>query len=128
MCAGKAVRPWKDAKGRTRTAEMTKDGKPRISVEAKTYTAKYRDGSGELRRVTTGCRYEQAARAILARPGTAGSAGEGQDCDCRRRRRDGSFADPARNAHRRVSGPSDRQGLECGADQKHGSPIEAAQR
>ena len=63
---GQRFARWKDAKGRSRTAPMTKDGQPRISVEAKTYTAKYRDGSGDLRRVTTGCRDEQAARAILA--------------------------------------------------------------
>jgi len=59
---------WKDAKGKTRKALVTasKDGKPRIQIEAKTYTAKYRDGGGIVREVSTGCRDEQAARSVLA--------------------------------------------------------------
>ena len=36
-------------------------------MEAGTYTAKYRDGSGIVRKVTTGCRDESAARSILTK-------------------------------------------------------------
>jgi len=59
---------WKNAKGKTRTAKVTtgKDGKPRIMLEATTYTAKFRNGSGVVREVATGCRDEQAARQVLA--------------------------------------------------------------
>ena len=39
---------WKNRRGKTYSAPLTtgRDGKPRIRVEAKTYTAKYRDGLG----------------------------------------------------------------------------------
>src|SRR5271166_4482892 len=59
---------WKNAKGRTRTAPITtgRDGQDRIVITARTYTAKYRDGSGYVQIVPTGCRDETAARSILA--------------------------------------------------------------
>jgi integrase len=59
---------WKDAKGKTRTEKITtgKDGLPRLLIEAKTHTAKYRDGSGHVREVATGCHDETAARQVLA--------------------------------------------------------------
>ena len=43
---GQKIARWKDAKGKTRKALVTasKDGGARILIEAKTYTAKYRDG------------------------------------------------------------------------------------
>ena len=65
---GKRSARWQDAKGKTRTAKVTtgKDGKPRLLIEATTYTAKLRDGSGVVREVATGCRDEQAARQVLA--------------------------------------------------------------
>ena len=65
---GERLARWKDARGRTRTEKVTtgKDGAERIIVEAATYTAKYRDGSGIVREVATGCRDETAARAVLA--------------------------------------------------------------
>ena len=58
---------WKDAKGKQRTAPLTTgtDGTDRIVVEARTFTAKYRDGSGVVREVATGCRDETAARSVL---------------------------------------------------------------
>jgi len=64
---GRRLAQWQDAKGKTRTAPLTvgKDGTDRIVCEAGTYTAKYRDGSGIVRKVTTGCRDEAAARSIL---------------------------------------------------------------
>jgi len=64
---GEKFARWKDAKGKTRTATVTtgKDGSERLLIEAKTFTAKYRDGSGIVREVATGCRDETAARAVL---------------------------------------------------------------
>ncbi len=69
---GQRFAKWQDAKGRTRTAAVTvpSDGKyvgqERLIVETPTYYADYRDGSGHLRRVATGCKDETAARAVLA--------------------------------------------------------------
>jgi len=63
---GKRIAEWIDAKGKRRAAPLTGDG-DRISVESKTYTAKYRDGSGIVREVATGCRDESAARSILGK-------------------------------------------------------------
>ncbi len=64
---GQRLAQWQDAKGKTRTAPLTvgKDGQDRIVIEAGTYTAKYRDGSGIVRKVATGCRDETAARSVL---------------------------------------------------------------
>ncbi len=61
---GQRLAQWQDAKGKTRTAPLTAAG-DRITVEAGTYTAKYRDGSGIVRKVATGCRDESAARSVL---------------------------------------------------------------
>ncbi|MFQ5807584.1 MAG: site-specific integrase, partial [Phycisphaerae bacterium] len=65
---GQRFARWKTAKAKTRTAPVTtgKNGSDRIVVEARTFTAKYRDGSGVVREVSTGCRDETAARAVLA--------------------------------------------------------------
>jgi integrase len=61
---GQRLAQWQDAKGKTRTAPLTAAGN-RITVESGTYTAKFRDGSGIVRKVTTGCRDESAARSLL---------------------------------------------------------------
>ncbi len=61
---GQRFAEWKPAKGKTRTAPLTAAG-DRITVEAGTYTAKYRDGSGIVCKVATGCRDESAARSVL---------------------------------------------------------------
>ena len=55
---GQRFARWKDAKGRARAAALTtgRDGQDRIVVMARTFTAKYRDGSGVVREVPTGCR------------------------------------------------------------------------
>ena len=63
---GKRIAEWIDAKGKRRNAPLTAAG-DRIAVEAGTYTAKYRDGSGIVREVATGCRDESAARSILGK-------------------------------------------------------------
>jgi integrase len=68
---GEQFARWRDARGRTRTAPVTVPdqgehaGQTRLVIEARTYTAKYRDGSGIIREVATGCHDEQAARAVL---------------------------------------------------------------
>ena len=63
---GQRLAEWKDAKGKTRTAPLTAAG-DRITVEAGTYTAKFRDGSGIVKEVATGCRDESAARSVLGK-------------------------------------------------------------
>ena len=58
---------WTDRAGKKHTAQVFegRDGSLRIRVEASTYTAKYRDGSGVVREVATGCRKKDSAQAIL---------------------------------------------------------------
>jgi integrase len=58
---------WKDRRGKTRTAAVTmgQDGRDRIVEVAATYTAKFRDGQGILKEVSTGCREEATARSVL---------------------------------------------------------------
>ncbi len=65
--SGKRYARWSDAKGKKRTTVVTtaKDGAERIVVESKTFVAKYRDGNGFVREISTGCKDEQAARAVL---------------------------------------------------------------
>jgi len=65
---GERLVRWKPPKGKARVASVTagKDGADRIVTTAATFTAKYRDGAGIVREVSTGCRDEQAARRILA--------------------------------------------------------------
>ena len=63
---GQRLAEWIDTKGKRRTAQLTTAG-DRIAVEAGTYMAKYRDGSGIVKEVATGCRDESAARSILGK-------------------------------------------------------------
>ncbi len=66
---GQRLAEWWDARSKTRTAPLTigKDGTDRLVIVARTYTAKYRDGSGIVQEVATGCRDESAARSVLAK-------------------------------------------------------------
>ena len=66
---GEQFARWKPPKGRTKTAKVTtgKDGSLRIVEESATYIAKYRDGSGLICEVSTGCRDEDAARSVLGK-------------------------------------------------------------
>ena len=66
---GQRLAEWIDAKEKRRAAPVTvgKDGTDRIVITARTYTAKYRDGSGIVRETATGCRDESAARSILGK-------------------------------------------------------------
>jgi len=69
---GERLARWRTAKGKTKTAPVVVPtagkfaGQERIVVETPTYFAEYRNGTGLVRRVTTGCRDETAARAVLA--------------------------------------------------------------
>jgi integrase len=64
--AGKLVAVWTDASGKKRQAPATAGDPPRIREKAGTFVAKYRDGDGVERRVSTGCKSRDAARAVLA--------------------------------------------------------------
>lgn len=65
---GEQVARWKPGKGRIKTAPITtgNDGSYRIVMRSATFSAKYRDGQGIIRKVTTGCRDETAARSVLS--------------------------------------------------------------
>lgn len=54
-----------DHKGNRRTSELTTKG-DRIKAEAKTRTAKYRDGEGFVQELATGCADKDAANAVLS--------------------------------------------------------------
>ena len=64
---GEQVARWKPTTGRAKTAPVTtgKDGSLRVVIRSATYSAKFRDGQGIVRKVTTGCRDEGAARSVL---------------------------------------------------------------
>ncbi len=66
---GQRLAEWIDAKEKRRTAPVTvgKNGTDRIVITARTYMAKFRDGSGIVKEVATGCRDESAARSILGK-------------------------------------------------------------
>jgi integrase len=63
--ADKRVAVWTDASGKKRQAPATAGDKPRIQVRGGTYTAQFKDGAGVVRRVPTGCKSLDAARAVL---------------------------------------------------------------
>ena len=67
--SGQRFARWKPAKGRTRTAPVTtsEDGLLRIQTEAATFTAKFRNGQGLVREISTGCHDEDAARSVLTK-------------------------------------------------------------
>jgi len=56
---------WTDKKGHRQEADVHKDGQ-RIIVESSVWYAKYRDGSGIIRRESTGCTTREAAEKVLA--------------------------------------------------------------
>lgn len=58
---------WNDSCGKTRTAKLTTghDGSQRIVVQSSRWTAKFRDGSGVIQEVNTGCRDKSAAQTML---------------------------------------------------------------
>ncbi len=64
---GQRVARWRLRNGQLRSAEVLdgKDGKLRVRGQSRLYMARYRDGSGEVVEIATGCRDEVAARAVL---------------------------------------------------------------
>ena len=66
--AGEQLARWTDRNGRLRTAKVTTsiNGAPRVILACKTHTARYRDGSGVVRKVGTGCRTKDAAESVLS--------------------------------------------------------------
>jgi len=64
---GQRMARWKDRTGKRQTAAVIEgsDGSLRIRSEVRTYTAKYRDGSGLIQESATGCRDKTAALAVL---------------------------------------------------------------
>ena len=64
---GEQVARWHDRQGKLRTARLTtgRDGSMRIVTEGATWIAKYRDGTEQVVKKSTGCRDESAARAKL---------------------------------------------------------------
>ena len=65
---GDRLARWTDRNGKKRTAPVTtgRDGSLRLLISSRTFTAKYRDGDGIVRKESTGCRDETAARQVLA--------------------------------------------------------------
>jgi len=59
---------WRDAAGKLKRARTAgpKASRPGIIVQASTFTAKFRDGSGVIRKVATQCRTREAAKQVLA--------------------------------------------------------------
>src|SRR5262249_54414709 len=59
---------WRAGKGMMRTAPLTigRDGSERIREESSTYYAKYRDHTGVIVEVPTGCRDKSAAQRVLS--------------------------------------------------------------
>ena len=62
---GKPVVRWTDKRGNTKTAPLADDGK-RMMYVSDVWYARYKDINGRERRVSTGCRDEQAAAKKLA--------------------------------------------------------------
>ena len=62
---GEKCARWTDGNGKTRTAPLTSDGR-RARFKTETWVARYRDGHGRRREVSTGCRDKAAARQVLA--------------------------------------------------------------
>jgi integrase len=61
---GERFARWQDRRGRRHTGKLTENG-DRVTVRASTYTAKYRNGSGLVQKIATGCRTLDAARSVL---------------------------------------------------------------
>ena len=61
---GKQLAQWTSRSGKVKTAGLNEAG-DRLRCETGTYIAKYRDGDGVVREVSTGCRDKQAAMAVL---------------------------------------------------------------
>lgn len=64
---GERFARWTDRRGRKRTARLTTvNGADRLLDRTATFSARYRDGTGRIRTVATGCRDRDAALIVLA--------------------------------------------------------------
>ena len=69
---GQRFARWTDRRGRKRIAKVTTPakgrhaGEDRVVLACNTHTAKYRDGSGVVRKVGTGCPMRDAAETVLS--------------------------------------------------------------
>ena len=72
-------------------------------ITAGTYTAKYRDGSGIVREMATGCRDESAARSILGKLERRAELVKGEVLDRRRRCHNRPPGHAACRSYRRLS-------------------------
>jgi integrase len=66
--AGERFARWTDRHGRKRAAKVItgRDGSDRLTLACTTHTARYRDGSGVVRKAATGCRTKDAAETVLS--------------------------------------------------------------
>ncbi len=66
---GRQMVMWFDRRGRKQYADMTvgRNGEKKMLRRSPTYTAKYRNASGHVVEVSTGCKDETAARMVLAK-------------------------------------------------------------
>ena len=66
---GQRIARWRLRNGQLRSAEVVdcRDGKLRVRGQSRSHMARYRDGSGEVVEVATGCKDEVAARAVLTK-------------------------------------------------------------
>jgi integrase len=62
---GRRMAQWTDGNGKVKTAPLSADGR-KVLHEADSWYARYTDADGCKRRVSTGCRDEQAARKVLS--------------------------------------------------------------
>jgi len=64
---GQRVARWRLRNGQLRSGEVVdcQDGKLRVRGQSRFYMARYRDGRSEIVEVSTGCKDEVAARAVL---------------------------------------------------------------
>ncbi len=58
---------WKGRGGKRKTARVTtgRNGEPRLLLTSNKYSAQYRNGAGQVQRVSTGCRSKEAAERVL---------------------------------------------------------------
>ena len=66
---GQRVARWRLRNGQPRSAEVIdgKEGKLRARGQSRYYIARFRDGSGQIAEVATGCKDEVAARTVLTK-------------------------------------------------------------
>jgi len=64
---GGQVAVWTDSRGGKHQADLVEGDPPRIRERSRKYVAKFRDGDGVTKCVSTGCTSAEGARAVLAK-------------------------------------------------------------